>query len=122
MIGYITVGTNDFEKASVFYDQILGVIGARRVWETERFITWGNAKGSPMFGLVKPYDGQTASAGNGTMVALTVGSTEKVDEIYQKALAMGGADEGEPGKRTERFYGAYFRDLDGNKLCAYHMG
>ena len=121
LIGYVTLGTNDFAKAAVFYDQVLGVIGARRVWEMSRFINWGNAKGSPMLGIVKPYDGQAASVGNGTMVALDVGSNEKVEEVYQKALAVGGKDEGEPGNRTERFYGAYFRDLDGNKLCVYHL-
>ena len=119
MIGYVTFGTNDFAKATAFYDELLAVLGAKRVWDTDRFVNWGNAKGSPLLSVIKPYDGQAATAGNGTMVALPVGSKEKVDELYQKALALGAQNEGEPGNRTDNFYGAYFRDLDGNKLCAY---
>lgn len=122
MIGYTTVGTNDIEKAAAFYDDVLAVIGAKRVWNMERFINWGNAKGTPMFGVVIPYDKQPATAGNGTMIALNVASKENVQALYKKALDCGGQDEGEPGNRTEQFYGAYFRDLDGNKICAFCMG
>lgn len=121
MIGYVTLGSNDIQKGAAFYDEVLGVIGARRVWDSDRFINWGNAKGTPLLTLVVPYDGEMATNGNGTMVALSVGSKEKVEEIYLKALELGAQDEGEPGKRTDTFYGAYFRDLDGNKLCAYCM-
>jgi len=121
MIGYVTVGSNDLKKAATFYDELLSVIGGKRVWNMERFINWGNAKGSPMLGVVIPYDKEPATAGNGTMVAIAAGSSDKVDELYAKALALGAQDEGAPGNRTERFYGAYFRDLDGNKLCVFHM-
>ena len=122
MIGYVTLGTNDFAKATAFYDEVLAVLGAKRIWDTETFVNWGNAKGSPLLSVVKPFDGNAATSGNGTMVALSAGSKEKVNEVYQKALEQGGTDEGEPGSRTDTFYGAYFRDLDGNKLCAYCMG
>lgn len=122
MIGYVTLGTNDMAKAAAFYDDVLGIIGAKRIWDTDRFINWGNAKGSPLLSVVIPYDQQTATPGNGTMVALNAGSKEKVNKLYQKAISLGAKDEGEPGNRTDNFYGAYFRDLDGNKLCAYFMG
>ena len=81
MIGYVTLGTNDFETAASFYDDLLAVIDASREWDTDRFITWSNGKGASV-SLVKPYDGEPASAGNGTMVALRAGSTEKVDAVY----------------------------------------
>ena len=64
----------------------------------------------------------SANVGNGTMVALAVGSRENVDKIHAKAIALGGKDEGAPGERSSAFYGGYFRDLDGNKLVAFHMG
>lgn len=121
MIGYVTLGSNDRKKAGAFYDELLGLLGAKRVMEDgDRLILWSN--GGPMLGVIAPYDGNPAKAGNGNMVALAVGSRENVDKIHAKALALGGADEGAPGLRGGNFYGAYFRDLEGNKICAFHMG
>ena len=119
MIGYVTVGTNDLQRAGQFYDALLGVIGAKRFMEFERAIAWSTGQqGGAGFGVGKPYDGKAATVGNGVMVALAVDSKEKVDALYRKALELGGKDEGPPGARNEHFYAAYFRDLDGNKLNA----
>jgi predicted lactoylglutathione lyase len=122
MIGYITLGTNDLEAAGTFYDTLLAELGARRVMKNDRMIIWGAGRGRPMLAVCTPYDQQTATPGNGTMVALNVDSTEQVDTLYAKAIELGGRDEGEPGERMKGFYGGYFRDLDGNKLVAYASG
>ena len=122
MIGYVTLGTNNIEKAGAFYDALLGEMGARRVWQLDRLITWGFGKDKPTLGVIKPYDGKTANPGNGNMVALACGSQENVAKLYAKAISLGGTDEGAPGARSKTFYGAYFRDLDGNKICLFHMG
>ncbi len=122
MIGYVTLGTNDLEKAAAFYDALLGELGASRMMEAETFIAWGTGPGSPAVSVIKPQDGNPATVGNGVMVALAVGSIEKVDQIHAKALELGAADEGAPGERGPGFYAAYFRDLDGNKLNAFHYG
>ena len=120
MIGYVLLGTNDIGRAAAFYDALLGVIGAGRFMESERFIAWAVAPDKPSLGVCLPYDGKAASVGNGTMIALTVDSRDKVDAMYRKALELGAADEGPPGPRgTSGFYAAYFRDLDGNKLNCY---
>ena len=120
MIGYVLLGTNDIGRAAAFYDALLGVIGAGRFMESERFIAWAVAPDKPSLGVCLPYDGKAASVGNGTMIALTVDSNEQVDAMYRKALELGAADEGKPGPRgTSGFYAAYFRDLDGNKLNCY---
>jgi len=122
MIGYVTLGSNDRKKAGAFYDELLGLLGAKRVMEDgDRLILWSNGQG-PMLGVIKPFDGNPATVGNGDMVALAVGSRENVDKIHAKAMALGGKDEGAPGERSGAFYGGYFRDLDGNKLVAFHMG
>jgi predicted lactoylglutathione lyase len=120
MIGYVTLGTNDFARAAAFYDALLGEIGAKRAMEFEGFIAWSN--GGPMLSIIKPYDKKAATSGNGTMVALAVNSREAVDKIHARALSLGGKDEGQPGPRGDGFYAAYFRDLDGNKLNAFYMG
>ena len=120
MIGYVTLGTNDLEKAAAFYDALLGELGAGRLMEAETFIAWGTGPKSPAVSVIKPADGNPATVGNGVMVALAVGSTEKVDRIHAKALELGAADEGAPGERGDGFYAAYFRDPDGNKLNAFH--
>jgi catechol 2,3-dioxygenase-like lactoylglutathione lyase family enzyme len=122
MIGYVTLGTNDLPRAAAFYDALLGAMGAQRVFEFERGISWGTSATTPSLGVLKPFDGQAASHGNGTMVALAVDSKAKVDALYQKAMALGATDEGPAGPRGEGFYAGYFRDLDGNKLCFFVMG
>jgi catechol 2,3-dioxygenase-like lactoylglutathione lyase family enzyme len=122
MIGYVTLGTNDLPRAAAFYDALLGAIGAKRVFEFDRGIAWGLSPTTPSLALMKPFDGQAATRGNGTMVALVVDSTDKVDALYRKALELGASDEGPAGPRGPGFYAGYFRDLDGNKLCFFHMG
>ncbi|MFQ5416188.1 MAG: VOC family protein [Myxococcota bacterium] len=122
MIGYVTLGTNDMERAASFYDELLGSIGARRFLENDRFIAWTTAPDAPAVSLAKPFDEKPATIGNGVMVALAMDSHEKVDALYEKAIELGATDEGPPGPRGEGFYAGYFRDLDGNKLNAFFMG
>ena len=119
MIGYITVGTNDLQKAVVFYDLLFAELGAGRFMEDERFVAWAVAPDQPAFSVCKPYDGNAATVGNGDMIALTVDSTDKVDALHAKAMELGGTDEGPPGPRMDGFYAGYFRDLDGNKLNVF---
>ena len=119
MIGYITVGTNDLQKAVAFYDVLLAEVGAGRFMEEDTFVAWAVAPDQPAFSVCKPYDGNAATVGNGNMIALTVDSSDLVDAVYAKAIELGGTDEGAPGDRTEGFYAAYFRDLDGNKLNVF---
>ena len=122
MIGYITLGTNNFERAAQFYDNLLAVIGAKRAMESPEFIAWGNSPNQARLSIIKPYDGQAATVGNGVMVALIVDSKEKVDALYNKAIELGGKDEGAVGPRGDSgFYAGYFRDLDGNKLNVFCM-
>ena len=121
MIGYVTLGTNRFDEAAKFYDDLLAEIGAGRILESDRFIAWGTGMTSPAVSIAKPYDGNPATVGNGVMVALVMDAPEKVDRIHARALELGGSDEGAPGPRGEQFYAGYFRDLDGNKLNAFCM-
>ena len=121
MIGYTTVGTNDLPRAIAFYDEFLGLLGAKHFFELDRGVGWGVAPNQPMFCLMKPFNGDAATVGNGAMVALAAVDAAQVDALYAKALALGGKDEGAPGLRGGNFYGAYFRDLDGNKLAAFCM-
>lgn len=122
MIGFVTVGTNDMDRASAFFDALFATIGAKRLSDSERFKAWGMAPGTPRVAVVKPYDGSAATVGNGTMVALAMESRDQVNAIHAKALALGGADEGAVGLRGETFYAGYFRDLDGNKFVAFKVG
>jgi catechol 2,3-dioxygenase-like lactoylglutathione lyase family enzyme len=120
MLGYVTLGTNNKAKAEKFYDELLKEIGGKRFMETEKFTAYSSEWGKPGIGITIPFDGKPATVGNGTMVALDVGTPEKVNALYNKAIALGAKDEGKPGPRGDQgFYAAYFRDLDGNKLNAF---
>ena len=120
MIGYVTLGTNDLDRAVAFYDELLGVMGAKRFMAADDvFVAWAVAPDQPGLSVTRPYDGNPATVGNGTMVALAVDSKEMVHKVYDKAIELGGEDEGPAGPRMEGFYAGYFRDLDGNKLNVF---
>jgi len=123
MIGYVTIGTNDLEKGTKFYDELLSKVGAKRFMEEETFVAWAVAPGKPSLAITKPFNGDKAIVGNGVMVALAVESAKQVDELHAKALELGAEDEGVPGPRgDDGFYAGYFRDLDGNKLNFFYAG
>ena len=127
MIGYVTLGTDDLDRARAYFDALFVEIGASRLMEMESgFTLYGTGWGKPGVAVTRPYDGRAADAGNGNMVALVVDSRDKVDRLHARALELGGSDEGPPGVRGEEgdraFYGAYFRDPDGHKFCAFRIG
>ena len=127
MIGYVTLGTNDLEGNAPFYDAIAKEMGVGRMMDFDSFIAWGEPGGAAGVALTKPFDGNTATVGNGTMVAFEAKDKQQVHRLHEIALANGGTDEGAPGPRGEAdenglvFYASYFRDRDGNKLNAFCM-
>ena len=121
MLLYTTVGTNDLERAGVFYDAILPFLGYRRQRVGEGEIGYG-ADGDVRcrFWVVEPFDKKPATSGNGVTIAFDAPSRAAVDDFHAAALAQGGVDEGAPGLRPfhANFYAAFVRDPDGNKLVA----
>lgn len=123
MISHTFLGVGDFDRAFQFYEAVLDEIGlVLRFREDERpwagWIKPGAAR--PIFLIGRPYDGADPTPGNGPMVALLAPDPDAVERAWQAALNHGGRDEGAPGPRPEyhaHYYGAYFRDPDGNKLC-----
>ena len=122
MIGYITLGTNDMQRAGAFYDSLLAEFGAARTMDYPTFIAWGTSPELPALSVIKPYDGNAASVGNGVMVGLQADSRETVQRVYNKAMSLGAKDEGPAGPRGDSFYAGYFRDPDGNKLNVFYSG
>jgi catechol 2,3-dioxygenase-like lactoylglutathione lyase family enzyme len=122
MLGYATVGSNNLEKAKDFYDALLGSVGVVGQFEHPTGGRIYGRDGVFFFGVLGPYNKQPASVGNGCMFAFKFDTREEVDAFYAKALALGGTDEGPPGYRGPTYYFSYFRDLEGNKLCAYSIG
>ena len=121
MIGYVTLGVNDMERAENFYTALLAEVGASKLIDAGRIKFFGSAPNRPMLAICIPYDEEEQHHGNGNMVAIPGDGPEGVDKLYQKAIELGATDEGEPGQRLPVFYGAYVRDPDGNKLCFFEM-
>lgn len=121
MFSFITIGTNNLKNSKIFYNELLKSINIKNVIETDRYI--GYAKNSSLnkveFYLMLPHNKKTATFGNGTMITFEIISKKDVDTFYNLALKLGATDEGLPGPRHEEHYYAYFRDLDGNKICAF---
>jgi catechol 2,3-dioxygenase-like lactoylglutathione lyase family enzyme len=121
MLGYMTIGTSDIDKAAAFYDALLAEIGAKQIVGMDRIKFYGTSADQAMLALCIPYDEQAHVPGNGQMAAIAGGSREGVDRLYAKAIELGASDDGPPGERNPVFYGAYVRDLDGNKICFFEM-
>lgn len=121
MIGYVTIGTNDMERATAFYDALIGEVGGKMLLDVGRIKFYGTGMDAAMLAICTPFDEKPQAVGNGNMVAIPGGSPEGVDKLYKKAISLGASDEGPPGQRLPVFYGAYVRDLDGNKICFFDM-
>ncbi len=125
MIGYVTIGTSDLERAREYYDALFETVGAKRLLQLDDergFTMYGVAMNRPAVVVTKPYNGEPMNPGNGNMVALAMDSCHKVEAFHARALDLGGADEGAPGYRGDPkfgYYFAYFRDPDGNKLAVF---
>lgn len=122
MLAYATIGVSDMEQAKKFYDELLGEIGGKIVMDMGRLAAYGTEKGGALFAICVPFDEKAPNPGNGNMVSIAPGSKELVNQLHAKAIELGATDDGEPGQRNDFFYGAYFRDPDGNKICFCQMG
>jgi catechol 2,3-dioxygenase-like lactoylglutathione lyase family enzyme len=121
MIGYVTLGINDLERAAAFYRPFMEELGCPVSRTTHKSISWGKFGAGGGLSITKPFDGNPATVGNGSMLALEARDHAHVDRLHALALSLGAKCEGPPGIRGSTFYGAYARDADGNKLCMYVM-
>ena len=122
MIGYITLGVQDMERAEAFYTELLAELGAKKMMDAGRIKFFGTSPTRPMLAICIPYDEEPQHCGNGNMVAIPGGDKDNIKRLYDRALELGATDEGEPGVRVpDVFYGAYVRDPEGNKLCFFDM-
>lgn len=130
MFSHVTVGTSNMNRAMRFYDAVLAPLGLARKRTFKIAVSYapeGFAGVNEPFWILRPYDNKDATAGNGVTVAFDAPTRAAVDAFHAAALAAGGSDEGPPGIRAHyhpNYYGAYARDLDGNKVCAvcHHAG
>jgi catechol 2,3-dioxygenase-like lactoylglutathione lyase family enzyme len=117
-IAYVCLGANDLDRALAFYDEIMTIVGGKRLFPAGKGQMYGLGAG-PMIMVTRPNDDQPATFGNGTMVTIQVDDKEQVAALHAKCLSMGGSCEGLPGPRGQWGEFAYVRDLDGNKLAFY---
>jgi lactoylglutathione lyase len=123
MFSHVFTSVDDFDRALGFYGPLMDGLGLElRFCERDRpWAGWHAAGGArPLFVICRPHDGRPHDPGNGQMVAFAAASRAVVREAHRIALAHGGTCEGPPGPRPQYhadYYGAYFRDPDGNKLC-----
>ncbi len=118
MLSGVCVGTNDITAASIFYDAVLATIGMSCTFHAEHERGYAGADGKITLFVISPFNEQAATCGNGTQVMFYAPDAESVRAFHTAALSHGGTDEGLPGPRDYHpdYYGAYARDLDGNKL------
>ena len=118
-LNYVMLGSNDVSMAFVFFDAVLPVIGGRLVADYRPEAFCYELRGGGRIWVAKPYNNEAATPGNGNMVGLLCASKAEVETVHAKALLNGAINEGDPGPRPRygpNFFGAYVRDLDGNKM------
>ncbi|MCY4178832.1 MAG: VOC family protein [Litoreibacter sp.] len=118
MLQAVSVGTNDLKASTAFYDALLGVLGIERLLQNETEVGYGTSETGALFFVNLPFDRESATIGNGVQISFAAKDRQTVDRFHKCALELGAADEGAPGFRSYSpgYYGAYCRDLDGNKL------
>ncbi|MDI4632874.1 VOC family protein [Pelomonas sp. V22] len=128
MFSHIVTGVADFERALRFYGAVLDTLGIQQRF-VDRSRPWAGWQSSPeprpLFVIAAPFNREPHQAGNGQMLAFLASTREQVDRAHAAALLNGGSDEGAPGLRPEyhaHYYGAYFRDPEGNKVCVVCHG
>ena len=99
MLGYVTIGTNNISKARAFYGALLSELGMAELFDNDRLYFYGSAPQGPYVVVGGPYDKQTATVGNGMMVALNCHDNDRIDAMHAKALELGATDDGAPGER-----------------------
>jgi catechol 2,3-dioxygenase-like lactoylglutathione lyase family enzyme len=117
-VGYVCLGTSDFDRACTFYDGLSGELGGKKLFPTPQGVMYRLGSG-PMIMVTRPYNGESSAPGNGNMLAINVDAEEDVARVYEKALSLGATCEGKPGPRGAFGEFAYFRDPDGNKLAVF---
>lgn len=123
MINYVTLGVSDIEKSASFYESLLEDFGVKRLVNMDRIKYIGKSMKEPMIAVCIPWDEKAPSPGNGNMFSIAPGNKQKVDKMHEKALSLGATCDGAPGQRVPgKFYAAYVRDFDGNKICFNFFG
>ncbi len=123
MISYVTLGVSNLDDAKAFYSELFSDMGGKILLDMGRISFIGKSMAQPMLAVCVPYNEEPAHPGNGNMVSFSPGSKAGVDTLYNKAIALGATCDGAPGQRiADKFYGAYVKDKDGNKLCFSHFG
>ena len=120
MFSHVTIGSDDIERAAAFYDAVLAPLGQSSIFRDADHAAYGAVRGARVW-IMRPFDRGPARPGNGVHVAFTAPDRAAVDAFYEAAIAAGGTCEGPPGLRQHyhpNYYGAYVRDLDGNKIQA----
>ncbi len=123
MITTTRFGTRDLARSKAFWSEIAPMVGAKKIYDRETMVSFRGAEGGMLL-IGVPLSGDH-EVGNGNMAGFQAESRAIVDAVHAKALALGGTDEGAPGIRGDDpngFYGAYFRDPDGNKLTVFRFG
>lgn len=122
VLGQLNLGTNDLERSEAFFSEFLSPVGGSRLFKTDRAVIYSVGESGARLCINKPYDGEPATNGNGTMAALFASSKEEVNAGHARAIALGATCGGEPGDRLDGIiYAAYFHDLDGNKFGLIYM-
>jgi len=118
MLSGVCIGTNNLDAAGVFYDEVLNCVNMYRVLSEPHELGYAGADGNITVFLLTPFNKEPATFGNGTQIMFYAPSMAAVNAFHSTALHCGGTDEGAPGPRDyhPNYYGAYVRDLDGNKL------
>lgn len=119
MIDHVSIPVRDLKAAAAFYHVLLAPLGMRPLRQAEGAVGFG--KTYPEFWLNARAGLAPPPSDSGAHVCLRAPDAQAVDAFHAAAVAAGAASDGLPGKRPEyspRYYAAFIRDRDGNRIEA----
>ena len=122
MLGHVSIGVQDLERAARFYDAALLELGYVRLWTGADGLGYGEPNGPEKLNIFRRDD--ASAPGGGCHLAFTAPDRASVAAFHRAALASGGSDNGAPGLRphyASTYFAAFVIDPDGYKLEAVHQ-
>jgi catechol 2,3-dioxygenase-like lactoylglutathione lyase family enzyme len=121
MIDHVSVPVRSLERATRFYEGVLGALGYEKL--VVRAGTIGFGKRYAEFWINLRPGMSPADRDSGGHLCLRARSREEVDAFHAAGLALGGSDDGPPGPRehdeaAQIYYAAFIRDPDGSRIEA----
>jgi catechol 2,3-dioxygenase-like lactoylglutathione lyase family enzyme len=120
VLGHLSFGVSDLDRAIAFYDATLAPLGLTRVWRNANAAGYGPPGRGDILAL-KKQSSPVRPPGPGFHLAFDALTHAAVNAFHSEGVRTGGTDNGRPGLRphySPTYYAAFLIDPDGYPIEA----